>query len=327
MTNAVTLAQIALAAPDGSQTGGLQIPTGTTAQRPSAPANGMLRYNTTVGSTELYANGAWANIGRPLGSLQNPAGSPAAILSDNAAAPDGFYYYNSGGSVWGGFTRFNWQQGRNWVCILKVTARGDMPSGSAFWTNATLQNENDTNITTGSWAKYGGWNNFTFTRVALDMNGVFPAIMIFNTGRTMFNAMQNNAAAAFGGLGADDRAPQYSNTRFDSAAFYFSGGPFGVQANTETVIQQYGINCFANNASQANPDNAGLASVARAGARIGAAMDEGAHTFNNAANAGADSGFGFGFCAGNPGRTGSCGYAEWSAASPINTLPGRIWVS
>jgi hypothetical protein len=327
MTNAVTLAQLALAAPDGSQTGGLQIPTGTTAQRPAVPVNGMLRYNTTVGSTEIFSNGSWSNVGRPLGSQQNPAGSPAAILADNPAAPDGFYYYITSGTIWGGFTRFNWFQGRNWICILKVFNRGDMPSGSALWTNATLQNENDTSITTGNFAKYGGWNNFTFTRVALDMNGTFPAIMIFNTPRTMFNAMQNNAAAAFGGLGADDRSPQYSNSSFASAAFYFSGGPFGVQANTETIIQQYGINCFANTASNGTPDNAGLASVGRAGARVGAPMDEGGHTFNNSSNGGADSGFGFGFCAGNPARTGSCGYAEWSAGVPINTLPGRLWVS
>jgi hypothetical protein len=327
MTNAVTLAGLINAASDGTQNGAVALPRGTTAQRPSSATNGMLRYNTSLNALEAYTSDQWTPIGRPLGSQQNPASSPAAILSDNPASPDGFYYYLSGATVYGAFTRFNWLQSRNWICILKVVARGDMPSGSALWTNATLQNENDTNITTGSFAKYGGWNNFTFTRVALDMNGTFPAIMIFNTGRTMFNAMQNNAGAAFGGLGADDRSPQFSNTRFDNAAFYFSGGPFGLQANTETIIQQYGINCFANNASQSNPDNAGLASVARAGARIGAAMDEGGHTFNNSSNGGADSGFGFGFCAGNPGRTGSCGYGEWSAASPVNTLPGRIWVS
>lgn len=310
---------------DGS--GAITIPAGTTAQRPASPANGMLRYNTSLNSTELYANGVWVTIGRPLGSQQNPASSPAAILADNSASPDGFYYYITNGTIWGGFTKFNWHQGRNWICILKVLNRGDMPSGSAFWTNATLQNDSDTNITGGSWSKYGGWNNFTFTRVALDMNGVFPAIMIYNTSRTMFNAMQNNAAAAFGGLACDDRSPQFSAVRYDSAGFYFSGGPFAVQANTEQIIQQYGINSFANSAAQANPDNAGLASVARAGARVGAPMDEGAVAFNGASGGGADSGFGFGFCGGNPGRTGSCGYAEWSASTPINTLPGRLWVS
>jgi hypothetical protein len=310
-----------------SSTTALKLPSGTTAQRPASPINGMLRYNTSLGSLEGYANGAWNSIGRPLGSQQNPASSPAAILIDNPAAPDGFYYYSSGANVYGAFTRFNWFQSRNWICILKVLNRGDLPSGSALWTNNTLQNENDTNITSGSWAKYGGWNFFEFTRVALDMNGTFPAIMIYNTSRTMFNAMQNNAGAGFGGLGANSTAPSYTSTRYDSAAFYFSGGPFGVQTGNEPQVQLYGINSFANTSTNGNPDNAGLSSTGRAGARIGTPLDEGGHSFGNSTNSGADSGFGFGYCAGNQARTGSAGYAEWSSSAVVNTLPGRIWVS
>ena len=37
--------------------GGLKIPSGTTAQRPSSPVNGMLRYNTTIPQLEIYING------------------------------------------------------------------------------------------------------------------------------------------------------------------------------------------------------------------------------------------------------------------------------
>jgi hypothetical protein len=328
ITSVGTLSSLTVSG-DLSMTGttALRLPSGTTAQRPASPINGMLRYNTSLGSLEGYANGAWNSIGRPLGSQQNPASSPAAILIDNPAAPDGFYYYSSGANVYGAFTRFNWFQSRNWICILKVLNRGDLPSGSALWTNNTLQNENDTNITGGSWSKYGGWNFFEFTRVALDMNGTFPAIMIYNTARTMFNAMQNNAGAAFGGLGANSTAPSYTSTRYDSSAFYFSGGPFGVQTGNEPQVQLYGINSFANTSSNGNPDNAGLSSTGRAGARIGTPLDEGGHSFGNSTNSGADSGFGFGYCAGNQARTGSAGYAEWSSSAVVNTLPGRIWVS
>jgi hypothetical protein len=40
-------------------TEGIQIPSGTTAQRPSSPANGDLRYNSTLNRVEVRENGAW----------------------------------------------------------------------------------------------------------------------------------------------------------------------------------------------------------------------------------------------------------------------------
>lgn len=40
-----------------NSTGGLNVPSGTTAQRPSSPVNGMLRYNTTIPQLEIYING------------------------------------------------------------------------------------------------------------------------------------------------------------------------------------------------------------------------------------------------------------------------------
>lgn len=43
-------------------TGYLQLPSGTTAQRPGTPANGMIRYNTTTAKFEGYEAGAWANL-------------------------------------------------------------------------------------------------------------------------------------------------------------------------------------------------------------------------------------------------------------------------
>lgn len=43
-------------------TGGLQVPQGTTAQRPSSPVNGMLRYNTTIPQLEIYVGGNWTAL-------------------------------------------------------------------------------------------------------------------------------------------------------------------------------------------------------------------------------------------------------------------------
>ena len=46
-----------------STTAHLTVPVGTTAQRDSNVANGMIRYNTTLNSYEGYGNGAWGGLG------------------------------------------------------------------------------------------------------------------------------------------------------------------------------------------------------------------------------------------------------------------------
>lgn len=43
-------------------TEGVQIPSGTTAQRPGTPVNGDLRYNSSTGKYEAYEAGAWYNL-------------------------------------------------------------------------------------------------------------------------------------------------------------------------------------------------------------------------------------------------------------------------
>lgn len=41
----------------------LQLPAGTTLERPGSPTNGDIRYNSTTSSFEGYAGGAWGSIG------------------------------------------------------------------------------------------------------------------------------------------------------------------------------------------------------------------------------------------------------------------------
>lgn len=45
-----------------NSTGSIKIPSGTTAQRPASPVNGMIRYNTTTLSVEGYANNTWVAL-------------------------------------------------------------------------------------------------------------------------------------------------------------------------------------------------------------------------------------------------------------------------
>ena len=51
-----------------NSTGSIQLPSGTTAQRPGSPTNGDLRYNSTEHEVEAYKNGGWANVGSGQGA-------------------------------------------------------------------------------------------------------------------------------------------------------------------------------------------------------------------------------------------------------------------
>ena len=45
------------------QTGAMDIPAGTTAQRPSSPSSGYIRMNTTLNKMEMYNGSAWVGVG------------------------------------------------------------------------------------------------------------------------------------------------------------------------------------------------------------------------------------------------------------------------
>ena len=57
----MALSKIGSAAVEGGPTEYLQLPTGTTAQRPTSPAAGMVRMNSTTGAPEWYdtVNARW----------------------------------------------------------------------------------------------------------------------------------------------------------------------------------------------------------------------------------------------------------------------------
>ena len=72
-----------------STTGAVQLPAGTTAQRPGSAVNGMFRYNTTDNAFEGYASGAWGAIGGAGGialtdlSITTASAGTAALSYDN----------------------------------------------------------------------------------------------------------------------------------------------------------------------------------------------------------------------------------------------------
>jgi hypothetical protein len=264
------------------------------------------------------------------GSAPEKAAGSIADLRSLGITTNGAYYLDPGlvNNPYLTYIKFNFIDGGDWQLILKVHNRGDMTSGSAFWTNATLQNETDVNLTSGNWSKYAAWNRVPFTRLMMEMTANrVPPIMIFTTARTMFEACTlRNYTGGFQGIMANSTDPQLGNTVSYNSMPMKSGSAFPLQTGTENIVQGYGIGNFANNSSNGTPDNAGLASLGRAGAWVGFPMDEGAHAFGNQPNSGADSGFGFGGGAGNLARTWSAGYGQWNTGDVVNTLPGYLWV-
>ena len=90
-------------------TGGVIVPSGTTAQRSST--NGTVRYNTNTNAFEGYANGAWVNLGSGAtggGTVTSVSftgglisvGTPTSTPALTVAGTSGGVVYFSGGSTW-----------------------------------------------------------------------------------------------------------------------------------------------------------------------------------------------------------------------------------
>ena len=84
-TNADNLGLALLASPTFTgevvfnSTGSIQLPAGTTQQRPGSPENGDLRYNSTEHEVEAYKNGAWSNVGSGQGAKGGDNGENAVF--------------------------------------------------------------------------------------------------------------------------------------------------------------------------------------------------------------------------------------------------------
>lgn len=271
----------------------------------------------------------------PLGSINNPASNVSALRTAGITT-DGPYWFSTTkqATPFQAYVKFNYIDGGDWALLLKVHSQGDLPSGSSYWTNTALYNQNDFNLTSGTWSKYGTWNGIEFTRLMMVMTqgGVakIPPIMIFNTSRTFAEAITlAGGTAAANGQNNTVKADNTDPPRGNNVAYFSvpmkSGTAFTDAGGVEEYMQGYGIGMWANNASNATTAE-GFASTGRAGAWIGCPLDDQGQTFNNNHNVGADSGFGFGFAAGNGAKTGSAGYAEWTNSTSTNTLPGYVWV-
>lgn len=76
-----------------NSTGNINLPSGTTAQRPSTPADGDMRYNTDLGYAEYYFKGFWADVRTGQGAFMRRN----CVVQLDATLPES---YPGSGTVW-----------------------------------------------------------------------------------------------------------------------------------------------------------------------------------------------------------------------------------
>ena len=127
----------------GTGTGAMVPPTGTTAQRPSSPAAGAQRWNTTLGVLEVWTGSAWSNISPNLYSAtylvvgggagaggfdaRSGGGGGGGVLSGSTTFSLGVSYsvtVGAGGTGGNGSTRVQSTNGTSSVLSTLATATG-----------------------------------------------------------------------------------------------------------------------------------------------------------------------------------------------------------
>ena len=139
-----------------SGTGSLQLPTGTTAQRPT-PATGDIRFNTSLTQFEGYNGSAWGEIanGVPAGSVMSYASTtpPSGYLECNGAAVSRSTYatlFSAISTTWGvgdGSSTFNLPDLRGQFVRGWDNSAG-VDSGRSFASSQTDQNKQHTHSVT-----------------------------------------------------------------------------------------------------------------------------------------------------------------------------------
>ena len=167
-------------------TGEIQIPSGTTAQRSSSPAQGMIRYNVTNSNFEGYNGSAW-------GSIAVPAGSNTQIQ------------YNNSGTLAGS---------SDLTLVGTTTTATAIKTNTLNTTTGVLATQNGMTGIAKAWVNFqGGQGNTAGT-----INGSFnvSSITVNGTGDYTANfttAMPNTTYSVVA-------TSEYSNTRGDAAGFH-----------------------------------------------------------------------------------------------------------
>ena len=115
-------------------TGALQLPTGTTAQRPANPNPGFMRWNTNDAALEWWTGSTWQQLASEDGSNGSPFTSMDNINSNDPGS--GFYYINFDGSGAEQTYLHKDDNGKYWYAVASITDttnHGQQTAGSDFW--------------------------------------------------------------------------------------------------------------------------------------------------------------------------------------------------
>ena len=201
-----------------SGTGSLQLPTGTTAQRPTA-ATGDIRFNTTLTQFEGYNGSAWGEIanGVPIGSVFNLATTtvPTGFLECNGAAVSRSTYaslFSTISTTWGsgdGSSTFNLPDLRGQFVRGWDNSAG-VDSGRSFASSQSDQNKThdhtaSTISLTGGIRKIsegflaGGSATGVFTKTSDGNNSITGASSTSPVGGVDFDGSHTHTIASDGG--------------------------------------------------------------------------------------------------------------------------------
>lgn len=157
----------------------INLPTGTTAERPSSPSIGGARFNTTLGVVEYWDGSIWVGIGLADGSSYSSAAESAvAIKALTGTTVDGFYWININGvptQVWCDMNN----NGGGWMLVAKASGVDDSQwtYDDAYWTNSTLVNETGDALTFNGHIKTKVYTSVPFSQVRIAMNSLSNGIV------------------------------------------------------------------------------------------------------------------------------------------------------
>lgn len=146
-----------------SITGSLQLPSGTTAQRPTNPPNGAVRFNTTLGYTEVYNNGFWGDLASNNGLPEKRAN----VFTLDAGIPAS---YSGSGTIWSS--------------IGPVANRNFTLVGSPTFTSSGLQSYFTFNESQMAYCQDVCATNYCTVEIVFQKYGDSPEDILFNKENT-----------------------------------------------------------------------------------------------------------------------------------------------
>lgn len=215
-------------------------PIGTTAERPSSPAAGHVRYNTTLGYAEVYNGSAWYRASSGVLGTVGTEGSPATNSQQLAGLPSGNYWFQPSGQTKYQMYVDNSRFGGGWVLMASVrtsTCQDHMDQGAVrisgttgprldntstskmadAWINAFVSGSNYTG-STRYWMEATGFNKNVF----IDSNATVDLL----SSASNQNARTRISNSYEGSL--DDRGPNTGTRGFGdhhtSGGTYFAWG-------------------------------------------------------------------------------------------------------